>query len=100
MNFKRNEQNQNENSNICLSTKQLNKKLEIPEYKLILPDSWAKYNVARVIVYVKDDIKVKVKHLAEENDHIQSIQLEILIICLIHGEMLLTQIVILSLWVT
>ena len=77
VNFKRNEQNQNENSNICLSTKQLNKKLEIPEYKLILPDSWVKYNVARVIVYVKDDIKVKVKHLDEYNDHIQSIQLEL-----------------------
>ena len=77
VNFKRNESNNNDESNICFSTEQLMKRLEIPEYKVILPDSWEKHNVARVIVYVKDDLKVKVKHLDEDTDHIQSIMLEL-----------------------
>ena len=77
VNFKRNESNTDENNNTCLSTEQLNKKLWIPEYKLILPDSWERYGVARVIVYVKDDIKVKVRHLDNTYDHLQSIVLEL-----------------------
>ena len=77
VNFKRNEMNKDENSNTYFSTEQLNKRLAIPEYRLILPDSWAKYDIARVIVYVKDDIKVKVKHLDDNSDHLQSILLEL-----------------------
>ena len=77
VNFKRNELNKDDNSNISLSTEQLQRRLEIPEYRLILPDSWEKYNIARVIVYVKDDLKVKVKHHDEDTDHLQSILLEL-----------------------
>ena len=77
VNFKRDEYNSDENSNTKLSTEQLTKKLYIPEYKLILPDSWERYGVARVIVYVKDDLKVKIKHLDNDSAHLQSIMLEL-----------------------
>ena len=77
VNFKRNESNKNNESNICFSTEQLLKRLEIPEYKVIIPDSWERHNVARVIVYVKDDLTVKIKHYDEDADHLQSIMLEL-----------------------
>ena len=73
--FKRKESNLDESSNTILSTEQLLQKIEIPKYKVVLPDYWYKHNIARV--YVKDDLKVKVKHAEEDSDHLQSILLEL-----------------------
>ena len=33
--------------------------LHIEGYSIILPDTWNSYNQARLIIYVRDDIKIK-----------------------------------------
>ena len=61
-----------------LSTQQLHEKLQIQGYKIFLPRSWETLGTARLIVYAKDDLKVK--HLFPQDgcyDHIQNISLEV-----------------------
>ena len=75
--IKRRENEDNENTFTFFSTEQVHSMFSIEGYKIILPDSWLEHNIARVIVYVKDDLKVKVKHLNVDKNHLQSILLEI-----------------------
>ena len=75
--IKRRENEDNENTLTFFSTEQVHSMFSIEGYKIILPDSWLEHNIARVIVYVKDDLRVKVKHLNVDKNHLQSILLEI-----------------------
>ena len=74
----RNENNLDMFATNNLSTQQLHEKLQIQGYKIFLPRSWETLGTARLIVYAKDDLKVK--HLFPQDacyDHIQNISLEV-----------------------
>ena len=74
----RNENNLDHFATNYLSTEQLNEKLQIQGYKIFLPKSWETLGKARIIVYAKDDMKVK--HLYPQDQeyfHIQNITLEV-----------------------
>ena len=47
----------------------MKEKLHIPGYSVILPDSWKKYDQARIVVFISDDIKaVPVPQLPSNSD--------------------------------
>ena len=75
--MKRDESNQNYESTTIFSSKRLEEVLAIPGYKIILPASWERHNVARVVVYVQDELKVETKPPQEGADHIQSKTIEL-----------------------
>ena len=77
VNLKRMENNNSEHSYSYFSTEQVQQAFYIPDYKIILPDSWTKYGMARIMLYVKDDLKVKVKHASDDANHLQNILIEI-----------------------
>ena len=59
------------------STEQVQDKLRIYGYKLILPASWLAHDKARIIVYADEEMNVKVKNPPDEEAHLQNILLEI-----------------------
>ena len=71
----RNESNNDQNFSNTFSTKELYEKLKIENYTLILPDSWENLGLARIIVFARDDIKVKKKE--NNSKHLQNINLEV-----------------------
>ena len=75
--LRRNEANKNDRSTNEFSTEQVHQIFKIEGYRIILPASWQAYGKARIIVYVCEEIKCKVKELKKEEDHLQSILLEI-----------------------
>ena len=77
INLRKNENNTNDNSMTEFSTEQLLDIFYIEGYKIILPDSWDKHGVARVLVYANDELNVKKHGLKDEESHLQSIILEI-----------------------
>ena len=77
MNFKRDESNLDEDKLNNFSTSQLKEKINIPGYKIILPDSWEQHGLARVLVYVKEDLKSKVVNTTNPSNLIQTITLEL-----------------------
>ena len=78
VNLRRNEHapNDNENNNE-FSTEQVHEKLKIEGYRLFLPASWVNHNKARLIVYVDENISVKLGHNPSHSSHIQNILLEV-----------------------
>ena len=76
--FLRCENNNDENANNNFSTNQLLEKTNIQDYTVYLPKSWDAIGKARIIVYVRDDLKTK--HIQPQDqyyDHVQNITLEI-----------------------
>ena len=60
-----------------LTGREIEKNLKIENYKIILPQSWQHYGKARVLLYVKDDINLKVKPLARGDTDLPSVSCEI-----------------------
>ena len=60
-----------------LTGREIEKNLKIENYKIILPQSWQHHGQARVLLYVRDDINLKVKPLARGNTDLPSISCEI-----------------------
>ena len=58
------------------TTDEVTSRLNIEGYKIELPDTWYKYGLARVLVYVKDDINYKRQIMAAHTD-LPNISLEI-----------------------
>ena len=77
MDLRRNELNTNHNNTNELSTEQVNEKFRIEGYRILLPASWKIYGKARILIYVSEEIRVKVIEPRKEEDHLQSILLEI-----------------------
>ena len=77
VNFKRNESNLDDDKLNNLSTSQLKEKINIPDYKVILPESWEQHGLARVLVYVKEDLKSKVVKTTTPSNSLQTITLEL-----------------------
>ena len=75
--LRRDENNTNENSTNVFSTEQVQDKLRIDGYKLILPASWLAHDKARIIVYADEEMNVKVKNPPNEESHLKNILLEI-----------------------
>ena len=76
--LKKNEDNWDDAATNYLSTGQLYEKLSINNYKLVLPKSWDTLGIARLLVYVREDIKSVQMHPQEScYDHLQNITLEI-----------------------
>ena len=75
--LRRNEHNKNDQSTNEFSSEQVHDIFKIDGYRIILPASWNIYGKARILVYVSEEIKCKVKELKDEENHLQSILLEI-----------------------
>ena len=60
-----------------LTGKEIEKNLKIENYKIILPQSWQHHGQARVLLYVRDDINLKVKPLARGDTDLPSVSCEI-----------------------
>ena len=74
----KNENNTDLTSTNNFSTDQLHEKLWIQGYRILLPKSWEISGYARILVYAKDDLKIK--HLEPQDqhyDHVQNITLEV-----------------------
>ena len=59
------------------STEEIQRKLHISGYSLLLPSSWQSYGIARVIVYIKEDVHYKTIKVNPEDDDLQSLAIEI-----------------------
>ena len=77
VNLVRNENNVNDDNINGLSTTQVKDRFQIPEYTLVLPESWYLYNKARIILYVHQELNFKVCKLDDDEKHLQSITLEV-----------------------
>ena len=60
-----------------LSTMDINSNLQIPGYRIILPQSWYTHGQARVIIFTKEGIKIKERKLRNEDSDLPSISLEL-----------------------
>ena len=60
-----------------LSTKDIENNLGIPGYKVLLPKSWEVHGQARVLLYAKDELQVKIRDLEKQNSDLQNITCEI-----------------------
>ena len=56
---------------------EIQEKFKIPNYKIFFPSSWKKYELARIIVYVKEDLKIKTIEDKVEDEDIQHVLLEV-----------------------
>ena len=77
VNIYRNEVNKDLESKSQFSTEQVLERFQIQDYNIVLPDSWMKHGVARIICYVHVDIKAKKVKLTDDESHIQAILLEV-----------------------
>ena len=59
------------------TTSEVKSNLDIPGYSLLFPPTWEAYGQARILVYVSNDIKYKVKRLTNSHNDLPSISLEI-----------------------
>ena len=60
-----------------LSTQDVHDKLHIDGYFILLPQSWYKYGQARVIVYIKEGIKPKIRILENGSADLPSVSVEL-----------------------
>ena len=56
---------------------QIERMFSIENYNIILPNSWKRHGLARILVYVKNDIEVKIVEDRPEDDDLQHILLEV-----------------------
>ena len=60
-----------------LNTNDVHNTLVIPGFKIILPKSWQAHGQARVIMFVKDDINLKIRDIGAPNADLPTISCEI-----------------------
>ena len=60
-----------------LTTIDINQKLKIEGYNILLPQSWQSHAQARIIVYIKEGIQIKERKLKPENSDLPSISFEL-----------------------
>ena len=60
-----------------ITRRKIEENLKVENYKTLLPQSWQVHGQARVLLYVRDDINLKVKPLARENTYLPSLSCEI-----------------------
>ena len=59
------------------TTEEINERLKIEGYSIILPQTWHTHNQARLIVYISDEIKGKIRANTQANNDLPSITIEI-----------------------
>ena len=60
-----------------LNKDEINRILEIPGFRIILPKSWEVHGQARVLVYVKEDLQVKIRDEGQAFSDLPTVSLEI-----------------------
>ena len=65
------------NSKKKFSTEEVTQKLRIEGYKILFPATWNAHGLARIIVYVKDDINAKVIDDDQSMNDLPSVSLEV-----------------------
>ena len=60
-----------------LNTQDIHNSLAIPGYQIVLPMSWQAHGQARVIMFVKDDINLKIRDIGAQNSDLPTISCEI-----------------------
>ena len=73
----RDENNKNEKSTNNLSTEQVHRIFKINGYSIILPESWNTFGKARILLYVHDELNVKICDLQDDEKHLQTVSLEV-----------------------
>ena len=59
------------------SSEEIQRKLHIDGYRLLLPSSWQRYGLARVMMYIKDEVHHKLIKVKAEDEDLQSMSVEI-----------------------
>ena len=75
--LRRNENNTNASSTNEFSSEQAQEVFKVQGYRLIFPSSWLNHDKARIMVYVDEEIKAKVKNVLPGEDHLQHVALEV-----------------------
>jgi len=65
------------NRNQKFTTEQVQSKLRIDGYRIVLPKSWYCHGLARILVYIKDDVKAETIDDHQINSDLQSISLKV-----------------------
>ena len=60
-----------------ITSKKIEENLKVENYKIILPQSRQAHGQARVLLYIRENINLKVKPLARENTDLPSVSCEI-----------------------
>ena len=60
-----------------LNTQEVHDILGISGYRILLPKSWQIHGQARIILFAKDELKVKVREISLQNSDLPTISLEI-----------------------
>ena len=60
-----------------ITGKKIEENLKVENYRIVLPQSWQAHGQARVLLYVREDINLKVKPLAREKTDLPSVFCEI-----------------------
>ena len=69
--------NSRANRRTTFTTDEIQEKLKIDGYSIYFPNTWEAHHQARLVVYINNEIKVKVKDLAVENNDLPTITFEI-----------------------
>ena len=72
-----NSDNNNNNRKTRFSTSEVHRKLHIDGYSIELPDSWAAHGVARIMVYVSDQVRAVRQLLPPTDSDLPSVTLDI-----------------------
>ena len=60
-----------------ITAKKIEENLKVENYRIVLPQSWQAPGQARILLYVREDLNLKVKPLARENADLPSVSCEI-----------------------
>ena len=60
-----------------ITSREIEENLKVENYKTLLPQSWQAHGQARILLYVRDDINLKVKPLTRSDTDLPSVSCEI-----------------------
>ena len=60
-----------------MASREIEENLKVENYKTLLPKSWQSHGQARILLYVRDDISLKVKPLTRGDTDLPSVSWEI-----------------------
>ena len=60
-----------------ITSREIEENLKVENYKTLLPQSWQAHGQARILLYVRDDISLKVKPLTRSDTDLPSVSCEI-----------------------
>ena len=60
-----------------LNTGEVQSILQVPGYKILLPKSWQVHGQARIIIFAKEELQVKIRDIGVHNSDLPTLSMEI-----------------------